>query len=906
MPLTSGSRIGGYEITSVIGAGGMGEVYRAVDTKLGRAVALKVLSETFTGDAERLARFEREAKTLAALNHPHIAHVYGLEDGPSGHALVMELVDGEDLAQRIARGAIPIDEALRIASQIAEAIEAAHEQGVIHRDLKPANIRVTPEGIVKVLDFGLAKSITGSTGSTSSTGSAGATGSTGRSGSTGSMAVTSPAMTQAGMILGTAAYMSPEQAHGRPADKRSDVWAFGCVLFEMLTGKRAFEGHDVVDTLAAVVRAEPDWRAWPANAPPMIRLLVQSCLIKDRRERVSDIAAARYALRHASGSPEEPVGTAAAATRTRPTWWIAAAATSTLLAAGLGVMLWRRPDSPPAARPIAHLSMMLPAERPYWPSGVDRDFAITPDGSRIVYRSLPGGSLAVRMLDSPEVRTLAGTENSRGPFVSPDGQWVGFWSAGSIKKVPVSGGQAVRVAQSSVAPRGHVWAADDTIIFATNAGEGLYRVPASGGQPEVLTTLAPGEQGHVLPTMLPDGVTVLFTVLVGGVERTQVASFNVRTRERRLLLSDGAQPLYLEPGILLYRIRNTMQAVRFELDTLAVVGDAVTVLDSVATTNTGSMGLDLADDGTLVFVSGGVQGSDRSLAWVDRTGRFTPIEGPQRTYVFPRVSPDGSRIVVDTRDQEQDVWIAATKGGGLTRLSFGPSLDAYPIWAADGRSALFASSREGRLAVFRQSADGTGGSARVAAGAPGEGLPLSVSPDGKLAIVRRDGDLCVLSLDGRGLNEPLMKTPSTELNAEVSPDGRWLAFDSDESGQSEVYVRPFPNVNDGRWQISSGSGSKPVWARHGQELFYEDNAGAVFTVTYASTPGFSSGVPKKLFDGQTTFRGASTGRTWDVGPDGRFLMVRDPALDTKNAVPFSIVLNWAEEVRAKLPPARQK
>jgi serine/threonine-protein kinase len=908
MPLTPGSRVAGYEITGVIGAGGMGEVYRAIDTRLGRAVALKVLPDTFTGDADRLARFEREAKTLATLNHPYIAHVYGLEETPTGRALVMELVDGEDLSERIARGAIPVDEALAIASQIAEAIEAAHEQGVVHRDLKPANIKVTPDGVVKVLDFGLAK--TGATGPTGATGAMGAVRAPGTAGATGaasdlpsdSIALTSPAMTQLGMVLGTAAYMSPEQAQGRVADKRSDVWAFGCVLYEMLTGTRAFPGSDVVDTLAAVVRGEPDFSRWPAAAPPSIKTLVQACLTKDRRERISDIAAARYALRQTRRDQTAPEGATGTRTAAARGWWIAATAASTLAAAVLGFVLWTRSGPAESTKSVVRLSLVLPSEQPYWPSGVDRDFAITPDGSRIVYRTV-SGMLAVRPLDSTTARTLPGTENSRGPFLSPDGQWVGFWSGGNIKKIPIAGGQVARVTQSSVAPRGHVWGADDTIVFGTNIGEGLRRVKAGGGDSERVTTLEPGEQGHMFPTLLPDGRTVLFTVFVGGADRTQIGAFDLQTRARRpVVLRVGAQPLYLDSGHLIYAVANTLQAVRFNLTTLAVVGDPVTVLDRVSTTNVASMSLDVARNGTLVYLSGGVEGADRSLAWADSAGRFTPIEGQKRTYVFPRLSPDGTRVVVDSRDQEQDIWIARTNGGVLTRLSFGPSMDAYPVWTPDGRTVLFASSRDGALAIFRQSADGTGEAARVRAGAAGEGLPLSVSPDAKFAIIRKSGDLWRLPLDGDAAAEVLMKTPATELNAEVSPDGRWLAFDSDESGQTEVYVRPFPNVMDGRWQISNSGGSKPAWSRRGKELFYEDSLGAIVSATYESTTGFSSGVPRKLFDAQTTFRGASSARTWDVGLDGRFLMVRDPSLDFSRPLTLNVILNASEVVKAQLPP----
>ncbi|MGH9386755.1 MAG: protein kinase domain-containing protein [Vicinamibacterales bacterium] len=899
MALSAGARLGPYEILDSLGAGGMGEVYRARDTKLGRSVALKTIPDSFADDAERLARFEREARTLATLNHPHIAQIYGLEESHGARALVMELVDGEDLSQRLARGAIPVREALQIAGQVAEAIEAAHEQGIIHRDLKPANIKVTPDGVVKVLDFGLAKI---GPGGPSGPGRSGGPSGPGEMESLNSPTITSPAMTQAGMILGTAAYMSPEQAHGRVADKRSDVWAFGCVLYEMLTGNRAFAGSDVIDTLAAVVRAEPDFSGWPADAPPTIKMLVQSCLTKDRRERVSDIAAARYALRQAATT--EPMAAIPAphrSPRSRERWYVACLAFLLAVVVALSAVLMRRLDTSAAGpKPVVRLSLVPPAELAFRTSGVDRDFAITPDGSHVVYRT-QRGLLAVRALDSVQANILPETEGARGPFVSPDGQWVGYWTNGTIRKRPIGGGGSALIAQSSNAPRGHAWGTDNNIIFATNTGEGLQRVSANGGPIELLTRLGAGEQGHFFPSLLPTGHAVLYTILVGGVDKSQIALFDLRTLERKILLPEGSQPVYVEPGYLVFRVSNTLRAVRFDLARAEVLGAPVTLLENVASSNTGSINADVALNGTLAYLPGTTLGVGRTFVWSDRTGRLMPIAGSPRSYTFPRVAPDGVRLAVDSRDQEQDVWITDTRRGTLARLSFGPALDAYPTWTPDGRYVRYASSRDGAQAIYRMSADGTGEPQRLATGPVGEGVPLSVSPDGRSVIVRKGNHLTLLRLDGTPSSEILMQTGAIELNAELSPDGRWLAFDSTESGKAEVYVRPFPKISEGRWQISTAGGSKPVWARNGKELFYEDGTGAIVAAPVGDGPIFSSGVPTKLFDGGAIFVGTTTSRTWDVAPDGRFLLIKDPALDPATAPPaIIVVLNWVEELKAKL------
>jgi Protein kinase domain len=698
MLLLTGTRIGSYEIVAALGAGGMGEVYRARDTKLGRDVAIKVLPELFAADAERLARFQREAQLLAALNHPNIAAIYGLEDAGSTRFIVMELVDGESLDARLkarapssgasasagARGfsraaAFGVPDALAIARQLIDALEAAHEKGIVHRDLKPANIMLTEDGQVKVLDFGLAKY---------DAGGAGQAGETGPGGLTHSPTLTFAA-TQLGMILGTAAYMSPEQARGRPADKRSDVWAFGCVLFEMLAGKRAFEGEDATDIIAAVVRAEPDWTALPAAVPPAIRTLIQRCLVKDRKARIPDMAVVRFLMTDADITRPQPSAGSAASAPRRPAVAIAAAALIVGAAiAATATWALMRPRDVPRSRPV-RFGIAAPADQPYAISGPDRSILITPDGSHIV--SVHGGTLGgggqlmVRRLDQLNAAAMRGLNATRAPFASPDGRWIGFFETGFLKKVQVSGGPSVTICRVNGGTRGSTWGPDDTIIFATNdAATGLMSVPAGGGEPRVLTKpdTSQGEQDHFFPSMLPDGKTVLFTIAVSPVENSQIAALDLQSGKQTIVVRGGSQPEYVS-GQLLYASGSALHAVRFDPNRLEVLGEPVVVSEDVRVETTGGAQYSVSLNGALVYLAGG-EGSfgDRSLVWVDRTGREQPLDAPSRAYNTPRISPDGKRIAVSLADQEQDIWLLDIARRQLTRLTFEPSVEGYPVWDA--------------------------------------------------------------------------------------------------------------------------------------------------------------------------------------------------------------------------------
>jgi serine/threonine-protein kinase len=912
--LKAGARVGPYELLGELGAGGMGEVYRARDTKLGRDVAIKVLADAFTLDPERLARFKREARLLAALNHPHIGAIYGVEEadpspgsGPAVRALVLELVEGETLADRIAKGPIPLDEALPIAKQIAEALEAAHEHGIIHRDLKPANIKVRADGTVKVLDFGLAKALDPSPSATDVSQSP---------------TITSPAATRMGVIMGTAAYMSPEQAHGKAVDKRADIWAFGCVLYEMLTGTHAFAGDDVTDTLATVLKSDPDWSGLPADTPLAIRKLLRRCLEKDPRRRLPDIGSARLEIDDAQPRPSEHV---VPTPKPHPSGWrrVVALATPALvgsLVTGTAVWLVTRPVSPAAPR-VMRTTITPSAAAPLTIVGGGRDLAIAPDGLRLVYVASNATQLLVRRLDQLVPTALTGLGVPLQPVFSPDGQWIAFFDGNAaLKKVAVTGGPAVMLSPTKNAGGGATWSPDDTIIFATVApSTGLLRVGASGGEPEVLTTPddAQGEVDHGWPEVLPGGDAVLFTVFMnGGIEQAQVAVLDLRTRSRRVLLRGGSHAQYVAPGYLIYAVAGTLRAVAFDLARREVTGSPVPVVEDVVIKPFGAVDASVAADGTLVYVRGGPVGTPRrTLVWVDRRGREEAAAAPARGYRYPRLSPDGMKVAVEVQEEQgSDIWIWDLARQALTRFTFDPAQDIYPVWTPNGRRLAFRSTRAMPANVFWQAADGTGAVERLTE-TPNEQAPYAFSPDGTRLVLREDGpktggDLVVLALDGERRVTSLIQTTFNERNGEISPDGRWLAYESDESGQEEIYVRPFPDVNGGHWQVSTGGGSEPLWARSGRELFYRGSDTALLGVAVAveGSASFRTGKPVRLVEGRYyagAGSGAAPGRTYDVSPDGlRFLMVKEGGgADQTAAAPPSIVVvqHWVEELKRLVP-----
>jgi len=894
MPLPSGTRLGAYEIHAAIGAGGMGEVYRAHDTRLHRDVALKVLPDAFARDPERLARFEREAQVLASLNHPHIGAIYGLEDAGSVRALVLEFIPGDTLADRIVRGAIPTDEALSIARQIARALEAAHEHGIVHRDLKPSNIKVRDEGTVKVLDFGLAKALEwpASSGDRSH-----------------SPTLTSPAMTQAGVILGTAAYMSPEQARGQNADLRSDMWAFGCVLFEMLTGKPPFTGATVSDVLAGILRAEPDWSALPLDLPPSILLVLKRCLEKDRGRRVADASVLTFVL----NEPQLAASQRPATADTRPWGFrqlaaIAAAAVIGAVAAGAIVWYARPATEPPR---VSRLTITPPQDAPFRvTSGANLNVAISPDGSQVVY---PGarGSLSLRRLDALEPTELPGLGDPVDPFFSPDGQWIGFFNTNnSIDKVAVTGGLATQlVTLSGGASRGAAWSDDGTIVFATTLATGLMRVSAAGGQAEVLTTpdRQKGEGDHVLPQILPRGRGVLFTILpaTGGLDRAQAAVLDLKSKTYKVVVRGGSHARYLPTGHLVYATGGTLRAVPFDLDTLEARATPPIPVLSQAAGNTGAANFDVSTNGTLVFITGQGDAPAFRLVWVDRQGHEEMLAAPPRVYLYPRISPDGTRVALDIRDQDNDIWMWDLQRETLTRITIDPGLERFPLWI-DNQRLLLSSDRTGQSNIYRQAAGEVGKSERLYETATTD-VPMSVSKDGRRIIVRREFHMMLVTLNEHGEPamppQPLLTSQFQEMTAALSPDDKWLAYGSDEGGSFEIYVRPFPNVSAGRFQVSTNGGAQPVWSRDGRELFFFAASEELMGVTVGPGPSWSASAPRRVAP-RGYFRGnPAAASTYDVSPDGkRFLMIKGvEKTPESNPVTLVVVQNWFEELKRTVP-----
>ncbi len=895
----------------------MGEVYRARDTKLQRDVALKILPPLFASDVERLARFEREAQVLASVNHPHIAAIYGLEQSGGSQFLVLELVEGGTLADRLeqaasgpdARKGLPLSEAVAIARQIADGLQAAHERGIIHRDLKPSNVALTPDGQVKVLDFGLAKLDEPPTASAPISADPNAATMPPLAGLTQSPTMTPAAMTAAGMILGTAPYMSPEQAKGRPADKRSDVWAFGCVLYEMLAGRPAFGGEDVSDTLANVLKSEPDWNALPPDVPPALRSLVQRCLDKDRRKRIADISIASFVLDDVNLLTARS-STPAAAAPTMQWTQMAAAAIGGIVLGGIaaGTLAWytNRPERPALTR----LAITTSGPSAVVSAANDREVAISPDGRRVAYVGA-NGTIFVRALDQLEPAALTGLGLPRGLFFSPDGLWIGFFDAAiALKKVAITGGSAVTLCRVTGPARGAAWGPDDTIVFATNdPSTGLMRVPGGGGDPAAVTTPSRqnDEADHIWPQFLPGGKAVLFTIapVSGSLDNARIAVVDLERGTRKVLLEHGTDPHYVSTGHLVYAQAGTIRAVGFDPRGLEVKGRPVQVLAQVLTTRFGAAEFDISSEGTLVYRPRSLQQPPRTVVWVDRQGREEATRLPPRTYQIARLSPDGTRAVVEIQG---DLWVWDFARETMTRLTFDPAPDQFPVWTPDGRRIVFGSDRtaNGQANLFVQAADGSGAAERLTT-SPNQQFPMSFTPDGKWLVFRESApslDLLALSMDQpKQPPRTLMNSSFAEQNGEVSPDGHWLAYQSNESGRFEIYVRPFPNVEAGRWQISTDGGSQAMWSKKEQELFFLAPQGGLMSVRVDAKTTWSAGNPAKLFD-ESYFHGAAAGsaRSYDMSADGRrFLMIKPGGSESLDSAAFIVVQHWFEELKRLAP-----
>ncbi len=907
MALAPGVRLGPYEIAAQIGMGGMGEVYQATDTKLKRQVAIKVLPESVASDAERLARFQREAEVLASLNHPNIAAIHGLEEGGGMTALVMELVEGDDLSQRIAQGAIPVDEALPIAKQIAEALEAAHEQGIIHRDLKPANIKVRPDGTVKVLDFGLAKAME-PTGAMSPEFSQAPT-------------ITTPAMTMAGMILGTAAYMSPEQARGKPVDKRADIWAFGCVLFEMLTARRAFAGEDVTDTIVSVISKEPDWTALPPD-PIAVSFVLRRCLEKDPKRRLRDIGEARLALEGAfeTGVTQraEPAVMPQPAVWQRALPWVGGIALGAVI---VSLAAWSLSPSvePPV---VSRFNYDLPDDQQF--SNASSSVVVfSMDGRQLVYST--SGGLYLRSMGELEARLIPGTESTAlwNPFIAADGQSVGFFdvTTSELKRIATSGGTPVVICAATI-PFGASWGTDNTILFGQT--DGIRRVSANGGTPELIIPATEGEQMHG-PHLLPDGESVLFSVTTSAGptrwDTAQIVVQSLRTGERTVVWQGGSDARYVSTGHLVFASRDVLYAIAFDVGSLTVRGGPVPVVEGVRRAsspeaNTGTANFGVSVQGSLVYVPGTTAASsDRTLALVGRDGVVAPLPVPPAEYLSPRLSPDGETLVVQTVEAEGNVlWTYdLASDSQIQQLTFeGDS--RRPVWTPDGQRITFASDRDGPMSLYWVPADGSGAPERLTTAEPGTShWPQSWTPDGQTLLfnVQRDlvtdWDIWTLSVTGRE-TQSLYDTPRTiYMGAEISPDGRWLAYGAGASSAAvDIYVEPFP-LTGSRRRISQDGGYWPLWSRARDRLFYRPRsttAGLTLkSVDIVTQPAFAfSNEQTPPIDGFTV---VAYYRDYDITPDGeRLVMVfpADRADGGEAARPEIIVVqNWFEELQRLVP-----
>ena len=860
----------------------MGDVYQATDSKLGRSVAIKLLPEAFARDTDRVARFEREARVLASLNHPNIAAIHGFEDSGGRKFLVMELVDGETLAERIKRGPIPVEEALWIAKQTCEALESAHEKGVIHRDLKPANIKITPDGKVKVLDFGLAKAYEANPSNASLSNSP---------------TMASMGATNAGVILGTAAYMSPEQAKGRTVDKRTDIFAFGCVLYEMLTGQRAFDGEDLTEILSRVLQREPDWTKLPASVPSRVRELLRLCLEKNVRNRRSDAADVRLDIEQALNEP-------ANATLPPPTRlsWTTALSIFTTIALATFLFYERRFAGTQEAEAI-RFSISTPEKAAFESvSGAALAGSISPDGRRLAFtaKDAAGKTLVwIRPLDALIPQPLTGTEDGDMPFWSPDSRWVGFFAHGKLKKVDVAGGPPLILCDAPDG-RGGTWNREDTILFAPSYLSGLHRVNSAGGEP---TVVGPRQTLSRFPFFLPDGNHFVFFMQgstdSGGIYIGALDSSD----SQRLVAADGAA-IYALPGYLLFVRQGTLLAQPFDSVKLKTTGDPVRIADSVPS-DLYSSPFSVSETGVLAYRTGPVS-QDLQLAWYDRSGKLLETVGLPGRYVGVDLSPDGKRLAAHRHDGDGgDLWVFEPRGD-MWRLTFNPTQDnSMPIWSPDGTRIVFGSFRNEKWGIYQKASNGTGAEELLVESVQPK-VPMAWSPDGKSIVYnvidpKTNADQWLLPLTGYRKPVALLNTPFAEAHTQISPNGKWMAYRSNREGKFEVYVKPFP-VGEGGWQVSTGGAHFPRWRADGKEIFYFTQTGGG-RVMAASVNGDGEtfdvvGVPKELFDSgyvHHNHAGSLYYHTFAVSPDGQRFLIPRPASNLQGAseaAPITIVLNW--------------
>jgi len=898
-----GTTLAHYRITAALGAGGMGEVWRAEDTKLGREVALKVLPEEFAKDPERMARFEREAKVLASLNHPNIATLFGLEtaipsgadsdaDSDAGETtfLAMELVEGEDLSERIKRGPIPVEEAIPIALQIAEAIEAAHEQGIIHRDLKPANIKLTEDGVIKVLDFGLAKAWETETGDSSL-----------------SLSPTVTRATAAGVILGTAAYMSPEQARGKKVDRRADIWSFGVVLWEMLTGRKLFEGETVSDVLASVLKETPDLDALPADTPPAVRRLVSRCLDKEPKNRLQWIGDARLDLVEPLDptlQPSGPPDTTTASRRRGIEWlgWLAAA-----VALGVAAVLWLRPTAAPDS-PLTRFTLGLGSD--YTLSFIDQPIlALSPDG-RAVAMAASDATMArdviiVRHFGHDEVVQIDGTESAGEVFFSPDGSSLAFFADGKLKRASVNGGSVVTLADAPT-PRGGVWLPGGAILFAPEYASGLWMVADTGGVPELVVGLDSehNERTFRFPHATPDGELALFTVGAldspNNYEDAVIDVYSFDTGQRRTVIERANMARFASRDLIVFARSGDLYAVKFDPDHLRTVGEEAPVIEDVGGDPSSGAGyFSVAANGNIAWVAGAVTAADALLTIIDSTGTANRLPLDPRGFFQPRFSPDGEKLAFTVGEGYSgvsgDVWVYSLATQGLSRLTFGGN-ELYPLWAPDGRRIAYLGYASNG-AIFTTAADGSGTEERWTPDDSTALFPESFSPDGNTLAFTRIGARSDIYLVTKG-EDPLLFEEGASCPA-ISPDGRWIAYASPGAGVASIYVRPMEG--EGKWQVSPGLGAYPRWSADGRRLFFI-NIGTpnrpLMAVDVLPGESFSAGPPELVVDnlGSAFVTSTAPAMNWDVSPSGDQFVFVEFERRAQAAGQVEVALNWVQNL----------
>jgi serine/threonine protein kinase len=872
MALTAGTRFGPYQVAESIGSGGMGEVYRATDANLKRDVAIKVLPESFAGDAARLARFQREAEVLASLNHLNIAQIYGLERSDGATALAMELIDGPTLAERIARGPVPVEEALGIARQIADALEAAHVRGIVHRDLKPANVKITPDGVVKVLDFGIAKALD-----------------TRPMSGPRAPSLTTPAMTQAGVVLGTAQYMSPEQARGKAVDQRADIWAFGCVLYEMITGQPAFGGEDVTIVLARVLERAADLSALPRTVSAAVQQTIHLCLQKEPKKRVADIRDVRLALEGAFETPTEATDSStSASSRARLAWMVASIAV--LAAVALAVPAYRYLSEGSALLSngaSAHVELSIPPGLELF-AGSGRNVAVSPDGSYVAYIGVEGGlrGIHVRQIDEFATVRLRGTENaSECCAFSSDGRSLSFVTAeGTLRKLSLADGLVTPIIIAGSEFTGHAWATDDSIVFVRERA--LWRVASSGGEPTPIPMDEPGGGGRRIswPVILPGDGAILFASAAVGGEDWRIESLDRATGKLHTVIERGTLPLYAPSGHLVFYRDGELLAAPFDVRTQRVTGATVRILENLPPGSSDVPLVDVSAAGILVYAP---LAADGRLVWVSRQGLERPVIDTPRIYQNPRLDPSGRWVVV----QAGDLWLHDLTRSTFTRIVADVSRTSYPVLTPDGERLVYKTD----AGLFSMDLAGSVGGQAIA-GTTSDDYAGSVSPDGKYLLFVRitpetSGDIYQAALDGDSDVRPILQTPAYDGSAQLSSDGRWLVYTSNETQQMEVYLRRFPGP-DQRWQVSTQGGTQPIWNRNGREIFYRDgNRMMAVGVSTEGEPVLED--PVLLFEGRYSFGTGISIPNYDVSADGQqFLMVQEDASVNQ----LNVVLNWSAEL----------